>query len=207
MMTRTILVLLTILLLSGCGGTRNWKEEVQLADNRIVVIDRYDKLGNPLDQEPGNRVFGSPVVGFVLRIPVEGSSFPVTWESGPHLIPLALGIKEGRPYIAASPNTCAAYDMLGRPVPPYVFFRYDGKEWRRISVDAFPEEIKTANLLLGTRNYDARQEIDTGLVKADAVKRINLNTSPDLRTIYRSGVRGKEGCIWELEQLDKNRRK
>lgn len=198
MMIKSILVILAALVLAGCGGSRNWKEEVQLADKRVIVIDRSDKLGNPLDQEPGNWEFGPPVVGFRLRVPLEGSWGSVTWESGPHLIPLALGIKDGWPYIAASPNTCAAYDMFGRPVPPYVFFRHDGKEWQRIPVDEFPEEINATNLLQGTRNFDARREIDSGYVKADAVKRINRSISPDLRTIYRSGVRGQEQCIKEL---------
>lgn len=184
--------------LTGCGGTRNWKEEVRQPDDRIVVINRYDELGNMLDQEPGNWEFGPPVVGFRLRIPVEGSWSGVTWESGPYLIPLVLGIKGRQLYLAATPNTCAAYDLFGRPVPPYVFFRHDGNEWKRIPVEEFPEEVNATNLLQGTRNRDARQEIDTGYVKADAVKRINRSLSTHLRSIYRSGVKGWEQCIKEI---------
>ncbi len=196
--TTLIVAIAAAFVLSGCGGSRNWREEVQLSDNRIVVIDRYDKLGNPLDQEPGNWEFGPPVIGFVLRIPVEGPERSVTWESGPRLIPLALGVKGRQLYLAATPNTCAAYDQLGRPVPPYVFFKYEGKEWQRILVEEFPDDISTTNLLQGTRNRDARQEIDTGYVKADAVKRINRSLSSHLRTIYRSGVRGREMCLETL---------
>jgi len=69
---------------------------------------------------------------------------------------------------------------------------------QRIPVEEFPEDIKTTNLLQGTRNFDARKEIDTGYVTADAVKRINRSLSADLRTIYRSGVRGMETCIQKL---------
>jgi len=189
----------TAAVLTACGGSRSWREEVRQPDNRIVVIGRQDMLGNMLDQEPGNWEFGPPVVGFRLRIPVEGAFGTVTWESGPDLIPLALGVKGAELYLAAAPNTCAAYDRLGRPVPPYVFFKYGGKEWQRIPVEQFPEDIKTTNLLQGTRNFNARQEIDTGYVKADAVERVNRHLSPDLRTIYRSGVRGMEQCIKELK--------
>lgn len=192
-----ILALAAALLISGCA-TRSWREEARLADGTTIVVERTDQLGNMLDQEPGNWEFGRPVVGFVLRIPVDGSGQSVTWESGPHLIPLAVGVKERRLYLAASPDTCAAYDLFGRPVPPYVFFRHDGREWRRISVEEFPEEVDATNLLQGTRNYDARREIDTGYVKADAVKRINRGLSADLRTIYRSGVKGWEMCIQKL---------
>lgn len=195
---RVTIAILSAFFLVGCGGTRNWKEEVRLADSEVIVIDRYDRLGNPLDQEPINWEFGSPVVGFVLSIPIEGSWRPITWESGPGLIPLALGKKGENFYIAASPNTCTAYEKYGRPVPPYVFFKYDGKAWQRIPVMEFPEEINVANLLLSTRNYDQRQEIDSGLVTAEAVKRINRGASSYLRNIYRSGVKGMEMCIRKL---------
>ena len=201
----TLLAVVAAVLLAGCGGARSWREEVLQPDKQIVVIQRYDDLGNILDQEPGNWEFGPPVVGFRLRIP-DRSWSGVTWESGPHLIPLALGVKGSQLYLAAIPNTCAAYDQFGRPVPPYVFFKHDGKEWQRIPVEEFPEDIKTTNLLQGTRNFDARKEIDTGYVTADAVKRINRSLSSHLRNIFRSGTKGKEGCIWELEQLDRNRR-
>ena len=85
----TLLAVVAAVLLAGCGGARSWREEVLQPDKQIVVIQRYDDLGNILDQEPGNWEFGPPVVGFRLRIP-DRSWSGVTWESGPHLVPLAL---------------------------------------------------------------------------------------------------------------------
>ncbi|MCX7893692.1 MAG: hypothetical protein N2544_15165 [Burkholderiales bacterium] len=54
------------------------------------------------------------------------------------------------------PKLCDDYDRWGRPVPPYVFFRFDGLAWRRIEVEAFPKEIARLNLsIAGTDDHRA----------------------------------------------------
>lgn len=195
MMTRTILAMLAILLLSGCGGARNWREEVRLADGGNVTVFRWAKLGNPLDQEIPDIKHGPPTVGYGIRIPQPGTGKTVTWETDRTLTPLAIGFRGQVIYLAASPNYCWAYDQLGRPVPPYVFFKHDGTEWQRIPVEEFPEEIKQTNLLVGSRE----QDVGSGYITADDTARSNRSLSPDLRTIYRSGVRGQDDCIDALK--------
>jgi hypothetical protein len=191
----------TAFVLTGCGGGRNWREEVRMADGKTIVVQRIAKLGNPLDQEIPDLKYGPPTVGHRIRIPVPNRG-SVVWETDKTLTPLAIGLRGETLYLAASPRFCWAYDQLGRPVPPYVFFKHEGKDWQRIPVEEFPEEIDTANLSVAGRPEDA----EAGYVAADAVKRINQGLSAHLRTIFRSGTKGKEGCIWELEQLDRNRR-
>lgn len=194
MKIRSILVVIAALVLTGCGGSRNWKEEVRLADGKTIVVERWEKLGNPLDREIPDLKYGPPTIGYGIRIPRPGQWLPVLWETDKTLTPLAIGFRGEAIYLAASPRFCWAYDQLGRPVPPYVFFRHDGKEWRRIPVEEFPEEINTTNLLVAAR----AQDVESGMVTADFVTTRNRSLSPDLRTIYRSGVRGMELCIQKL---------
>lgn len=194
MMIRSILVIIVALALTGCGGSRNWREEVLLADGKTVVVERWAKLGNPLDQEIPDIKSGPPTIGYGMRIPRSGQQSAVSWETDRTLTPLAIGLRGENIYLAASPRFCWAYDQLGRPVPPYVFFKHDGKEWQRIPVEEFPEEISTTNLLVAARP----QDVESGVVKAEFIANRNRHLSPDLRTIYRSGVRGQEQCIKEL---------
>lgn len=204
MRTRCAWLLALALALTGCaGGSRYWKEEVVLPDGRMLVVERWQKLGNPLNREIPDLKFGPPVVGYGLDIPIPGMNKTVRWEADRSLSPLAIGIKGTTVYLAASPRTCPDYDRWGRPVPPYVFFKHEDGEWKRIGVEEFPEEIAQANLLVGAH----AREVDSGYVPADAVKRGNRETSHDRRNIYRSGTAGFGACIWEFEQLEKNRRK
>lgn len=48
----------------------------------------------------------------------------------------------GTPYIVAEPNLCRAYNKWGRPNPPYIFFRFDGKDWKRIPLSELPIEFR-----------------------------------------------------------------
>lgn len=194
MINRVILAVLAALLLAGCGGTRNWKEEVLLDNGKTIVVERWAKLGNPLDREIPDLKFGPPTIGYGISIPKLGQWLPVLWETDRTLTPLAIGFRGETIYLVASPNFCWAYDQLGRPVPPYVFFKHDGKEWNRISVEEFPEEINTANLLVAARP----QDVESGEVSAALVVSRNRGLSADLRTIFRSGVRGMEMCIEKL---------
>ncbi len=190
--------------LAGCaGGGRYWKEEVALPDGRVLMVERRQKLGNPLEREIPDLKFGPPIVRYELDIPVPESKRTVRWETDRSLSPLAIGIKDGTAYVGASPRTCPDYDRWGRPVPPYVFFKHDGTEWKRIEVAEFPAEVRQANLLIGAHE----REVESGYVSADAVKRGNLETSHSRRNIYRTGTAGFGACIREFEQLEMNRRK
>lgn len=192
------------LVLAGCaGGGRYWREEVALADGRMLVVERWQELGHPLAREIPDLKFGPPVVGYGLDIPIPGTKKTVRWETDRSLSPLAIGVKEATVYLAASPRTCPDFDRWGRPVPPYVFFKHDGGEWKRIVVEEFPQEIAHANLLVGAQ----AREVESGYVSTDMVRRGNLATSHGRRNIYRSGTAGFGACILEFEQLEKNRRK
>jgi hypothetical protein len=191
-------LMLTAFILVGCGGGRYWREDVKLADGQSIVIERQHKLGNPFDREPQNYKFAPPVVGHVIDIPIPGTKEIARWETDKPLAPLAVGLRNGTAYLAASPGTCWLYDQLGRPVPPYVFYKYEAKEWKRIAVDEFPDDIVNSNLLIST-GTDALNAIESMRVTPDVTERLNKILSSDLRTIYRSGVRGQEDCVSALK--------
>lgn len=193
--------------LAGCaGGGRYWKEEVVLPDGHVLMVERTHTLGSQFGGEISDINRPPPAVGFTVAIPLPQGG-KALWEGDRSLSPLAVGLKDGAAYLAASPRTCPDYDRWGRPVPPYVFFKYANDAWHRISVAEFPAEIGMANLMIGTDSLQSVREIEHGLVSAEVIRRRNRDTSQHRRNIYRSGTTGFGACIREFEQLEMNRRK
>ena len=58
---------------------------------------------------------------------------------------MLLDIRQGGAYIVANNMGCLSYNKWGRPNPPYVVFKYEGKEWKRIPVHELPAEINRPN--------------------------------------------------------------
>lgn len=132
------------------GSSKSWKEEVLLHDGQKMVIERHFNLGPP-DFESRERKELDETVTFTLP----GSNKKITWKtdfndfsSEPNgLGILLLDIVKGTPYIATSPAGCIAYNKWQRPNPPYIFFKYDNGEWKRIPLKEFPAELVHANLM------------------------------------------------------------
>ena len=81
-----------------------------------------------------------------------------------------------------------SYNKWGRPNPPYVFFKHDGKAWQRIPLSELPAEFKTINLIVnnGREEDIKRAESKLGHVSAEGVQKINSSlTQPEYRTILR----------------------
>lgn len=185
--------------LAGCaGGGRYWKEEVVLPDGRVLMVERTHSLGSQFDGELSDINKLPSAVGFTLDIPLPQGG-KAHWEGDRSLYPLAVGLKEGVAYLAASPRTCADYDRWGRPIPPYVFFKYEHGTWQRIAVTEFPDDIRTANLMIGTDSLQSVREIERGVVTTEAIRRRNMDTSHMLRNLYREGTKGWGDCIRELD--------
>lgn len=201
-----LVALLCGLSLAGCASGRAWKEEVVMFDGRKVVVERQQTLGNPLDRELSEvSLSRPPVTGNFLRVPLNNGGWSPIWE-GPGLNPLALG-KVGPDYfLAAWPVRCHNYDKWGRPVPPYVFFRFDGHAWQRVNVDAFPKEIDRLNMSLpGTDAH--RAAVASGYVSAEGVPMLNFGAPDYIRTIKRAGTAGVEDCLHYFELQQRARKK
>jgi len=167
-----VLVFLLSLLLSGCflGHSAWWKEEVLLHDGQTIIVDRSRKLGGYRYPDSRNR----SILEEKWNFPVPGTYKFVTWKINQELPPkgyslslLVLGFVQGAPYIATSPAGCISYNYWGRPNPPYVFFRYDGKTWQRIKLEEFPMELTETNVVVGSpkpkkSNWSAVHRSDQG---------------------------------------------
>ena len=133
----------------GFGGD-SWKEEVLLHDGRKIIVERSQSYGGL--HEIGQPL---PIKEHTITFTLPGSNNIITWTSEygedigrTNFYLLAVHALNGTPYIVASPNLCLSYNKWGRPNPPYVFFKYDGKAWPRILLEEFPAEFQTINVAL-----------------------------------------------------------
>lgn len=156
-------------------GEESWKEEVLLHDGRKVIVERSQTRGGRY--EIGQEV---PIAEHKVSFVLPGTHETVTWETKGGLdtresilILLALDIVKGVPYIATHPPGSVAYKKWDSPNPPYVFFKYDGQRWQRITLDEFPAEIKEANVVIGILTHARRLNTHSAFVSADEVKQIN----------------------------------
>jgi hypothetical protein len=175
----------------GIGGT-SWKEEVLLHDGSKIIVKRSQSRGgsHEIGQPP-------PIKEHTISFMLPNSNQTITWTSEysedvgrANFDLLALHVLNGTPYIVATPNLCLSYNKWGRPNPPYVFFKYDGKEWHRIPLSEFPAEFKTINLAADTLD-DEDKLVSLGFVSAEKIKELNNEfRQPEYRTILREPIPG-----------------
>jgi len=181
----------------GFGNTMEWKEEVQLHDGTKIVVERFYHLGSKPTFESTERRALDETVGFVLP----GSNRKVTWttdfrdrKSEPNSLNLlVLDIVNGTPYIATYAAGCIAYNKWKRPNPPYIFFKYDGNDWKRISLAEFPAEISKVNVIVGRPPAELLKPFYT----VEQVNEKNHNLDEEIfKTIVRTPIKkvGREGC-------------
>jgi hypothetical protein len=179
----------------GRSGADTWKEEVLLHDGQKIVVERSQTYG-------GRHEIGQPVPAkeHTIRFALPNSNTPISWTSeyGEELGRtnfnlLALHIKQGTPYLVAEPNLCLSYNKWGRPNPPYIFFKHDGKEWQRIPLSDVPVAFKAINLIVNNGRLPEIKESskETGYVPYEAVMKINENLrQPELKVILREPLEG-----------------
>jgi hypothetical protein len=180
-------------------GRDSWKEEVLLHDGSKIIVHRSQAYG-------GRHEFGqsSPIKEHTVSFELPNSNKTITWTSEygddlgrTNFNLLAVHVLNGTPYIVASPNLCLSYNKWGRPNPPYVFFKYDGKAWQRIQLSEFPAEFKTINVALDIRGRQVEELDKMGLVSTMKIKQLNAHSElPEFKTILREPVKheGPEGC-------------
>ena len=137
----------------GFGNTMSWKEEVLLHDGQIITSERFYNLGGRPTLDSRERAVLDETVTFSLP----GKMKEIKWrtdfrDSEPEpnsLNLLLLDVIKGVPYIATYPAGCIAYNKWKRPNPPYILFKYEGDEWKRISLAEFPPELNKTNVIIG----------------------------------------------------------
>lgn len=179
---KTIGLVLTLgVSMSACAtSTFTWKEEVLLHDGKKIIVERSDTYDSSMRHEIGQ---GAPLAEHKTTFVIPGANKTVIWKSDnrsfsepENLNLLVLDFLAGVPYVATTIGGSIAYNKWGRPNPPYVFFKYDGKAWKRISLDEFPETFKI-NLIVTGRKKDnpkiSEADREFGFVPAQAVEKIN----------------------------------
>lgn len=174
----------------GFGDT-SWKEEVLLHDGSKIIVERSQSYG-------GRREVGqsAPIKEHTLTFRLPHTDKPVVFKSEfsqdvgrATFNLLALHVLNGIPYVVAEPNLCVSYNKWGRPNPPYVVFKHDGKSWQRIPMTEFPVELKTINLSLDIRGRQVEELVEMGMVSADTVKQRNAHTEiPQFKSILREAM-------------------
>ena len=170
---------------AGEAAGASWKEEVLLHDGRKMLVERSQTRG-------GRREIGQeiPVARHGLWFSIPETGRTIEWETEfgleiekTSLVPLAIEIVGTNPYLVATPAGCIAYNKWDRPNPPYVLFRFDGKEWQRTSVAQMPGEIKGANVVIGalTLATERRLTAHPDAVSANEVATMNAEArNPDV---------------------------
>jgi hypothetical protein len=155
----------------------SWEEEVVLHDGRKIIVKRSQTRG-------GRSAIGQdvPVNKHTLSFKHPDSGERITWQTtiggdikDTELLPLALDIVNRVPYLVTDPMGCIAYSKWKCPNPPYVFLKYDGKEWSRVPLEEFPPEIKGANMVVGGLTLQEEKKL-TGRfqpVPANEIKEMN----------------------------------
>jgi hypothetical protein len=208
-MRKAIATLLSsILMLGACMDAdaglfglsdKSWKEEVLLHDGNKLVVKR--SFGRGGMHEPGQR---SSIKKQDLTFTLPGSQKTITWKSEyskdvgrSNFNLLALHILKGIPYLVTEPNLCLSYNKWGRPNPPYVLFKYDGKTWQRIPLAELPAEFKELNVVI---TLDAKRLFDVidqqTVISAETIKSLNRElTQQEYKTILREAYPGVgSGC-------------
>ncbi|MBA3031558.1 MAG: hypothetical protein KJ719_06955 [Gammaproteobacteria bacterium] len=173
------------------GHSKGWKEEVQLHDGRVLVVERTFNLGGYPTLDARERALLDETISFTLP----GTSKTISWKTEfrqdlpePNSLgALLLDVIDGVPYLATSPAGCIAYNKWGRPNPPYVLFKYVDDTWQRISLNEFPSELVEANLM----NMPASSLLKPYYtVAASKAHRQNGNMSAYAKSILREPVKG-----------------
>ena len=204
MILRILFSLLAVLSLNaeagflGFGGdTMTWKEEVLLHDGSKIIAERYYNLGGYPAIESQERAALDVTVSFNLP----GTSKKIVWkndfrdsEPEPNSLNLIrLDVVKGVPYVATYPAGCIAYNKWGRPNPPQVLFKYEGEQWKRITVAELPTELVNAkaNVIVGRPAAKLLKSFYT----VEGVNKENYDIhAAEYKTILREALPARELC-------------
>ena len=185
--------------MSACSETMRWKEEVLLHNGGTIIVERsVDRGGrHEIGQQP-------PVKEESLAFTLPTTNERITWKSEfsadvgfADFQPLLLDIFQGVAYVVTSPVGCLSYNKWGRPNPPYVIFKYQGKAWQRITMQEFPAGLNKLNLIISSPDNEV-EKLGKRFLTAEDIQQINSSlTQPEYKTILREALpekRIKEMC-------------
>lgn len=133
----------------GCAlGSRKppeftWKEEVLLADGRMITVTQWRATQQAYDGQYFSTIPRLGKLTFAMR---ETGGKEVTWSGA--FQPLILNVHEGVVYLAGMPFTAREFEQYGRPRSGWIAQRLiAGPSWERIKPAEVPETLRTTNLV------------------------------------------------------------
>ena len=133
-------------LLSGCGDSLRWREEILLPDGRVVTAVRYQEFKGP--SEP----FKPPTSSdyrLEFRNPDTGEK--VIWKYGRDLATVALSINDTIPELVTTPNYAGL--RFRCPDPPYIAFRYIDGQWAQVELTDLARKVFEPNMTVDNVDY------------------------------------------------------
>ena len=183
--------------LFGFGG-ESWKEEVLLHDGQKLIVDRSVEFGgrHELGQKP-------PYKEQTLAFTLPSTKERITWEDhysddvgSFNFNPMLLEVFGDTAYVLSSPVNTQSFSKWGCPNPPYVVFKYQNKEWKRVPLQEIPAEVKLPNLVISSPD-DVAKNANHGLLSVEMIKQANDGFSrSEYRTILREPIANTGmGCL------------
>lgn len=173
--------------MNACSKNISWKEEVLLHDGGRIIVTRTVERGgrHEIGQTP-------PIKKQSLSFTMPRTGQTIVWkdkydESVPtaNFLPMQLEILNNTAYLTAYPMGCFSYNKWGRPNQPYVVFRYQDKEWQRITLQELPAAFTKLNLVFSSPD-DATKKIGSNLISAVDIRKLNGTAmQPEFQTILR----------------------
>jgi hypothetical protein len=168
-------------------GDTSWEEEALLHDGSKIMVTRTVERGgrHEIGQKP-------PYKNQSLSFALPKTGQRIVWEDhysedlgSANFLPMLVDIFGGTTYLVVSPMGCLAYNKWVRPNPPYVIFKYQDKEWKRILLQDLPAEITTPNLIFSAPDIEV-EKIGMRSISAEMIQRItNGYKQPEYKTILR----------------------
>lgn len=115
----------------------DWTEDVILNDGRIIRLKRHQEFKGPhsLDQPPSASAYW-----IEFKHPDTGEK--IRWANEMNLAAVALLIENGEFWLLTTPKYVSSWNMYGRPIPPYILYKYRNN-WIRLPLhEAAIKKIK-----------------------------------------------------------------
>lgn len=175
--------------MSACASnTFTWKEEVLLHDGNKIIVERSVERGgrHEIGQEP-------PIKEQSLAFNFLNTNQNVVWVDkftkdvgGANFLPMQLEIRKDSAYLVVYPMGSLSHNKWGQPNPPYVVFKYQGKEWQRITLQELPAEFKVPNLIFSSPDSEAKKT-GQSIVSAETIRKLYEGYKrPEYKTIIRT---------------------
>lgn len=119
-----------------------WKQQIQLQDGRVMMVDRTSKQQGPLF--PGHIIIEYEQT---LSFTNPDTREKITWTIPTGLMPRMIDFDRKIPYIVFRAGSVTDYNTWNCPNPPHIIFRYINKQWQQITLEQLPDRFVTPNTL------------------------------------------------------------